>query len=164
MTKRPVLVTVIALLYFVGTATYGVLAVLDLISRNTLISLLNKLSPQGAGPAPVLLKMEPLLWLYFAVMAVVVGLLGYGMWTLRNWARVITIVLTAVSLVYGLATLARLASGIDVSTLVSTLFRLGLCVLMLWYMWRPGVRAAFRSTDIAAGSNSRIGGEIHERG
>ena len=166
MTKRPLLVTVISLLYFVSTGTYTALAMLDLFRRYTLVSLLNMLSPQGVGPATMLLKLEPLLWLYFVMMAGIVALLGYGCWTLRNWARVVTIVITVASLVGEgeMVALGLLVGDISAFTLLLTLFRLALCVLLLWYLWRPGVRAAFRRTARADDANSLVGGELYERG
>lgn len=155
-------VSLMSVLYFVSAGVYIVLVLLAIGSRETLRALLNGLSPQDLGPAPVLLKLEPMLWLYFAIMAVVVTFLGYGMWTLRNWARVVTIMITAVSLVYAVVSLAQIASHINPSTLVLSLVRIGLCLLVLWYLWRPDVRAAFRKPAIKERPNSLIGGQIHE--
>jgi hypothetical protein len=167
MTKRPASVTVISVLYFASTGSYTALAVLDLFSRDTLVSLLNQLSPQGVGPAPILLRMEPLLWLYLLMMAAGGALVGYGMWTLRNWARIVTIVITVASLVSEgeMVALGLLVGDISAFTLLFTLFRLALCVLLLSYLWRPGVRAAFRRKAPMKEANSFIGGgELYERG
>lgn len=164
MAKRPWGVSLMSVLYFVSAGSYIVLMVLAISARDTLRTVLNGLSPQGSGPAPVLLKLEPILWIYFAIMAVVVALVGYGMWTVRGWARVVTIVITAVSLVYGVVSLVHLASHISLSTLLLGLLRVGLCLLVLWYMWRPNVREAFRRPAIKEIPSSLTGDEIHERG
>jgi uncharacterized membrane protein (DUF2068 family) len=94
-----------------------------------------------------------MLGLYFTVMVAVAGLLGYGMWTLRNWARLVTAIMTAVSLIVGVVFLTRIVSHINLSTLLLNLLRIGLCLLVLWYLWRPSVRAAFRSRSIKEASS-----------
>ena len=155
-------VSLMSILYFVGAGAYLVLVLVAISSRETLRSLLTGLSPQDAGPASVLLKLEPMLWLYFAVMAVVVALLGYGMWTLRNWARVVTMAITAVSLLSSGVSFAQILSHISPSTLMLTLLRIGLCLLILQYLWKAEVRAAFRRPVNQEHADALAGGEIHE--
>jgi hypothetical protein len=164
MAKRPWGVSLMSVLSFVSAGLYIVLMVLAIFAQDTLRTVLNGLSPQGSGPAPVLLKLEPMLWIYFAIMAVVVAFLGYGLWTVRNWARVVTIVITGVSLLYGVVSLVQLGSHINLSTFLLGLLRVGLCLLVLWYLWRPNVREAFRRPVNKQNPSSLIGDEIHERG
>ena len=147
LAKRPWGVSLMAILYFVGAGFYVVLSGLAIAAPETLRSLLGALSPQGSGPA-ILLNLGPILGLYFTIMVGVAGLLGYGMWTLRNWARLVTAIMTAVSLIMVVVFLAQIVSQINLSTLLLDLLRSGLCLLVLWYLWRPGVRAAFRSRSI----------------
>ncbi len=155
-------VSLMAILYCVGAGAYLVLVLLAIGSRETLHSLLNGLSPQDSGPAQALLKLEPMLWAYFAVMAVVVAFLGYGMWALRNWARVVTLIITGVSLASTLVSVAQIADHINSTALGLSLFRVGLCLLVIWYLRRPDIRAAFRRPVIKERPNALIGGEIHE--
>src|SRR5262245_56665514 len=152
LAKRPWGVSLMAVLYFVGAGFYVALLGLAIAAPETLRSLLRTLSPQGSGPA-FLLNLGPMLGLYFTVMVAVTGLLGYGMWTLRNWARLVTAIMTAVSLIVGVFFLARIVSHINLSTLLLDLLRIGLCLLVLWYLWRPSVRAAFRSRSIEEASS-----------
>jgi hypothetical protein len=147
--KRPWGVSLMAVLYFIGAGFYVVLLSMALAVPTALHALLNGLSPQGSGPA-ILLNLGRVLAIYFTIMIVVAGLLGYGMWALKNWSRLITAFITAVSLIVGIVFFVRIASGVNPSTLLLELFRVGLCVLVLWYLWRPNVRAAFRSRSYTA--------------
>jgi hypothetical protein len=131
-----------AVLYFVGAGLYVVLLGLVIAGQGTLRSLLTALSPQGAGPV-MLLNLGPMLAIYFTIMIAVAGLLGYGMWTLRNWARIVTAIITAVSLIVGVVFLVRIGGQLNISPLLLDFVRIGLCLLVLWYLWRPNVRAAF---------------------
>ena len=142
ITRRPLGVSLLAILAFIAVASYVVLTVLAIAAPQTLRSLLGGLSPQGSGPE-MLLSLGALLGVYFAVMAALSALFGYGMWTLRNWARVITIIIAALSLIGTVVSLVQVARDINMSTLLLGGLRVGLCVLVLWYMWTPGVRAAF---------------------
>ena len=144
--KRPLGVTLLAVLSFISVGTYLMLMFLSLFAPETVRSLLEGLSPQGSGPV-MLLSMGRILGIYFAAMALLGGLFGYGMWTLRNWARWVTIVLSAISLVATVAGLIGIGTGMSVSAILVGLFRIGLCLLVLWYMWVPGVRLAFRSRN-----------------
>ncbi len=145
--KRPWGVSLISILYFINVGVYLVLLVLAIAAPETLRSILGAASPAGSGPA-ALLNLGPLLAIYFAVMAGLVGLLGYGMWTLRNWARWVTSVIAAISLIGTLFGLVELANNFTLSAILLTLLRVGLSLLVLWYMWTPSVRAAFRSRSI----------------
>ena len=145
--KRPSGVSLISILYFINVVVYGFLFSLAITSPETLSSVLGGASPAGSGPDS-LLNLGPLLTIYLAVMSVLVGLLGYGMWTLRNWARWVTMIISAVSLVATIFAFVGLASNFTIPALSFTLFRLGLSVLVLWYMWTPSVRAAFQGHTV----------------
>jgi hypothetical protein len=47
----------------------------------------------------LLLRLGPLLPFYFLLMGVLPGALGWGFWTLKNWARLIVSALLVISLV-----------------------------------------------------------------
>lgn len=140
--KRPWGVSLLAILFFVGVASYTMLTLLTIAAPETLRSVLIGLSPQGSGPE-LLLSMGGLLTIYFTIMAIVAGLIGYGLWTLRNWARWLVIVITALSLLAAIAGIVQALNNINPSTLLLGFFRIGLSTLVLWYLWAANVRVAF---------------------
>lgn len=68
--------------------------------------------------------------------------IGYGLWRRQNWARFVTIVLTGWMLASALFSAPRL----DISTQTTWLVWAGLCACVLYYLFTPAVRTAFRST------------------
>jgi len=152
--NRPIGISIIAVFYFIGVVSYMALLSLAIFSAGTLTYILSGLSPGGVGP-DALLSLGRFLAIYFGVMLIVVGLLGYGMWKLRNWARWITIVITAASLVITLFGVVELVTSPSIPGLVLVALRLGLCVLILWYLFSSGVRDAF-SKQTAAITGSEV--------
>lgn len=142
-TKRPLGVTILAILNFLGAATESMLLLLAVSAPDTLRSLLAGLSPQGSGP-DALLNMGTGLALYFVAIIALMLVLGYGLWTLRNWARIITIIITAISLLGTLIGFVQIGAEIGLSAVLLGLLRVGLCILILWYLFKPNVREAFR--------------------
>lgn len=147
--KRPWGVSLLAILFFVAVVSYSILTFLAIAAPETLRSVLIGLSPQGSGPE-TLLNMGGLLMIYFLVMGVVAAVVGYGLWTLRNWARWIVIVITALSLLAAVAGTVQVLNNIELSTVLFGLVRIGLSALLLWYLWTSNVRVAFRHGILSA--------------
>jgi hypothetical protein len=141
-TDRPVGVSVLAVVYFIAVASYAVLLVTFLGSPQTLNGWLTTISPEGVGPS-MLLNLGRALTIYFAIMIIVIGAVAWGMWTLKNWSRWFTIVITAISLAVTLIGISSLASSFTIVGLCLELVRIGLCVLILWYLFTPTIRRAF---------------------
>ena len=145
---KPKGVIVLAALYLVSVGVYIVLLTLWIVAPETLSSILGALTPGGVTGPERLLVLGAYLPVYFSVMGVITAALAYGMWTLRNWARIVTILITAVSLIGTLPGLAALFSDFMVGALLLNVLRVGLSVLVLWYLWTPAVRDSFaRSSE-----------------
>ena len=70
--------------------------------------------------------------LYFAV--------GYGLWKLKNWTRIITIVLSGLGAAFGL--LGSLMA-FEIISLVIQLVILAIYGWVLWYLFQSHVKEAF---------------------
>lgn len=86
----------------------------------------------GYGPNSGLVAVVGGVVLLFGVLAVVVGL---GMWTRKGWAWTLAVVL------YGLGVVVSLIN-IAVGRL-SEIISLVIDLLIIWYLWKPHVRAYF---------------------
>ncbi|MGB0037095.1 MAG: hypothetical protein WBP79_16635 [Candidatus Acidiferrales bacterium] len=143
MRPRPLGVTVLSALLFFNVATYVVLIVMSIRYPSQLRVLLEGMAPGGgAGPAP-LLKLGAMLPVYFLGMAIVAGLMGRGLLQLKNWARLVLLALAALTIIATVVETVRGTSGMTASTLVLTLLRLGIVVLVAWYLNSAKVREAF---------------------
>jgi multiple sugar transport system permease protein len=79
----------------------------------------------------------------FLLWACIMGSIGFGLWTLRNWARTGLIVWFVLAFVAEI--LRRLSSGR--LALSEEVFEIAVFALFLWYLRRPGVREAFSGDD-----------------
>ena len=68
------------------------------------------------------------------------ALLGWGLWTLRNWGRKVVLALAYVAVVFTLVGLLR--QPLRVMHIVN----LGVYALVIWYLSRASVRATFTRT------------------
>lgn len=70
------------------------------------------------------------------VLGLLVIVLGWGLWAGKDWARLITIVLTGIGALFAL--IALVSGG------VPSIFALAIDALIIWYLTRPHVVAFFR--------------------
>ncbi len=75
----------------------------------------------------------------FGAFAIIVGLfavvVGWGMWSGRTWAWLLAVVLYAIGILFGFTSLAAGS--------LSSIVGLVIDVFLLWYMFRPHVKAFF---------------------
>lgn len=86
--------------------------------------------------------------IFFFVYAVVAFVAGYGIWTLREWGRILSIVLAIVSLLFSLPGLLMMHLHLFFGGY--RLFRIAISILIIWYLVQPQIKALFRRTVPAA--------------
>ncbi len=139
--ERPLGVTIIAVLQFFGTA----LMILVALALGTgMLRTMLGLSPIASVPRVTLLAGAGILGatvvLLFACFLVA---LGYGMWKLRNWARIATMAIEALGAVGAAFGFLWALAHVTVLALLLTSIRLGINLLILWYLSQPHVVRAF---------------------
>jgi hypothetical protein len=120
----------------------AILAVLDIVVG--VILLLAGLGLAAAGSSSMLATygygslsgLVTILGGFFLLVGLLAVLVGWGFWTGKGWAWTLAVVLYVLGL---LLSLLSLVSGI-IPSIVSVLIE----GLILWYLWRPNVRAYFR--------------------
>jgi len=140
--NRPTGVTVIAVLAFVGTAflvIFGILAFLGGAFIGAMIG--SGVQAQGSGAAGAGLGafIGAIIGVIFLVMAAVYLICGIGLWKLKEWGRMLTIVITAIGMVLALFNLLHFHP----ITMFFILVRLGIGGLIIWYLSQPQIKAAF---------------------
>ncbi len=154
MKTRPLGVSAMAVLYFISVATYGVLAILSAVSPDKIRALLTMATTGGQpGPAP-LLGLGAFLPVYFLAMALVSYFLGRGMWRLKLWAWIVTLILCGVSLAVGGIELLRSMHGMDAMARATAWLRIGFTALVIWYLGLRRVREAFRRRQDGSGGSA----------
>ena len=150
---RPVGVTIISILQFLGAA-FLILAGIGLIVGGGMIGSLISRNSQLSGPGLVgfMAGLGAVVAVFFFVFAAIGATLGWGMWQLKNWARIITLVFACVGIFFGGLWLFLSLLHFNVISMVFLGIRLAINALIIWYLLQPHVRAAFegRPRAIAA--------------
>jgi hypothetical protein len=141
---RPIGVTIIAILQFLG-ATILILAGVGLIVGGGMIgSLLSRNSQlSGAGLTGIMAGLGAVVSVFFFVFAAIVALVGWGMWQLKNWARIVTLVFACIGIVFGGIWLLLSLMHFNLFAMVFLGIRLAINGLIIWYLLQAHVKAAF---------------------
>jgi len=137
---RPLGVTVLALLYGIG-------GVLSLISGAMMLAIAPSLmKPFGMyGYMGGIMGGLSIMYFVFGAIGIVIA---YGLWNLRNWARIAVIVLSVLGIIWSLGVISVMMgvsaslgiSGVEV-TVMSGIVGIAIYGAIIWYMLR--VREAF---------------------
>ena len=100
MKTRPIGITILAVLGFLSVLFYLVMTVIALVNPAQANNLLQGMSGGGAGPAP-LQHLAAILPAYFLVTGLFSAALSWGLWTLKNWARILCLVVIGLSVIGG---------------------------------------------------------------
>lgn len=139
---RPTGVTVIAILEFIGAGGCILLGIGTLVGASFFGAAMSQ--AQGGGPGGGLFAMlGGAISIFFFIIGAICALLGWGLWTLKNWARMVVIVLSALGLVLSLLALLQFSAAV----LVGLIIRVAINGLIIWYLLKPEVKAAFEGTQ-----------------
>jgi hypothetical protein len=145
---RPTGVTIIAVLDFIG-AGFCVLAGLAMMLGGGFMATMMGQQDGGAG-AGFLGAIGAAAGVFFLVCAAVAVLLGWGLLKLKEWARIVTIVLAALGAVGALFGLLGVMGHFAAVAVFFVLIRLAINGLIIWYLLQPHVKAAFQGVQAKA--------------
>jgi hypothetical protein len=140
--ERPTGVTIIAVLYFLGTAFLGLCGLLFIVGG----SMLSGLAKSGGPGSAILAAGGAVVGAIFLVLALIELAIGIGFIKLQNWARVVAIIFTGIAVLLGILGLFSLLLHLMVFALI---IRLAVLVLQIWiliYLFKPHVKQAFGAT------------------
>ncbi len=148
---RPVGVTILAILYFLGALACIIGGILTIVGGGIAASLANQAGGQGAGAgAGVLGALGAAAGVVVLIFGALDFLLGWGMLKLKNWARIITIVLMALGIVGSLFGVIGLLAHFTVFGLLWIVVWVAIYALIIWYLVKPDVKAAFQGGQAKA--------------
>jgi uncharacterized membrane protein (DUF2068 family) len=140
--QRPTGVTILAILWFIGA---GILVISALVAfaGGSLLAQMLKNAPGMGNLAGGLVAVVGVIALMFAALYAVTG---YGLWALKNWGRILALVLTAIGLLLTLVGLAAVFANFGMSLLIWQIIRIAICAWIIWYLLQPTVKQAFGQT------------------
>jgi hypothetical protein len=136
--QRPTGVTVLAILAFLGAGLMVIAGLVMFAGGAMLAAALRSSMPGGvlAGVTSVI----GVFCLLFAALYVVTGI---GLWTLKPWGRILTIILVSLGLLFGVIGLLTSMMHFMIGLVIWRVFWCAIDALILWYMFTPEVKRAF---------------------
>lgn len=127
MKSRPLGITILALLAILS----GLFAVCaGLVAFGAFgVGVLGSLLGAGSGGGALIGGIYGVVWGSVSI------LLGLGLWQMRSWARLGTIIVQAINLLYAVFALIGPSSVPWINVIIS--------VIIIWYLMRPRVQVAF---------------------
>jgi len=147
---RPTGVVVIAILDFLGAGFCILMVVAMMLGGGFLASFINQGGQGNAEAAGILAGVGVMMGVFCLIAAAIDVVLAVGLLKLKEWARIVTIILTGI---FGALVLLGLLSGFVHFHLVATVIRI--CVLaiqafVIMYLLKPEVKAAFQAPQARA--------------
>jgi hypothetical protein len=146
---RPVGVTILAILDFIGAALC-LLGGIGMLVGGSAIGAAISQQAGSSGGGGIFAMLGAAAGVFMLVFAAIAALLGWGLWGLKNWARIITIVLMGINIAFGLLGLVAIFAHFNVLSFIWSVFWMAIYALVIWYLLKPEVKAAFQGQARAA--------------
>jgi uncharacterized membrane protein (DUF2068 family) len=137
--QRPIGVTILALFDFLGMVVLLLGGLLLAVGMGVA-----GMSKEVAGGMGAILAGVGIFGAVFCfILAVLYGVLGWGLWSLKNWARIITVVFAGIGLAFGALGLVMSLIHFEIFSLFLQAVPVAVNALIVWYMLQPHVKQAF---------------------
>ena len=138
---RPTGVTILAVLSFLGAGLYLLgAAVMFLVGSSAGLA---AMAGRGGGMGGPLAAMGAFAGIACLILAVLCLVNGIGLLKLRGWARLLTILLVLLGVVFEVLGIVRALPGMHVAIIVWQLILIAIDAWIVIYLFKPHVNAAF---------------------
>ena len=151
---RPVGVTILAILNFIGAAFCLLGGIGMILGGGFIATMLSQQGQGSAGAAGVLAGLGAAAGIFIIIMGGVSALVGFGMWKLKGWARIVSIVLYALSGVFQLLGILGSLAHFNAFALIWGAFWVAVDAFVIWYLFKPEVKAAFQQAPMARAASA----------
>ncbi|MCU1256856.1 MAG: hypothetical protein JWM83_3155 [Candidatus Angelobacter sp.] len=149
---RPVGVTILAILNFIGAAFCLLLGLVMILGGGFIATILSQQGQGSAGAAGVLAGLGAAAGVFIIIMGGVSAFLGFGLWKLKGWARIVSIVLYGISAAFQVLGILGTLAHFNVFALMWGAFWVAVDAFIIWYLLKPEVKAAFQPPMVRAAS------------
>ena len=139
---RPTGIALIAVYHFLAALVLAVVGI-SLLVGGTIFSAIIGGHESGVFASLGLLvgAVGGIIFLSFALLYAIAG---WGVWAMREWGRILSIVMAVLSLLFSLPGLLLMAMSLNLFLGGYRIFRIAISVLILWYLMQPQTKAVFR--------------------
>ncbi|HET9365277.1 MAG TPA: hypothetical protein VFP71_09750 [Candidatus Angelobacter sp.] len=148
--NKPAGVIVIAILYFLGAGILLLAGIGFVIGGGAIAAAMSQQSQAGGGLATLMGFLGAGVGIFFLVCGVLDALIGIGLLKLKNWARIVAIVFAAIGACFQIFGLLTSLAHFNPVSFVISLIVLGVQALIIWYLLKPEVKAAFQGAQARA--------------
>lgn len=143
---RPTGVSIIAVLDFIGAGICVLFGIAALLGAGFLGAFMSQAQGGNASAGGFMAVLGGAISIVFIIIGAISGLVGWGMWTLKGWARIVQIIFAALGLLGALSALLHFSGAM----LVGFVIRIAINGLIIWYLVKPEVAAAFSGNQTKA--------------
>ncbi len=147
--NRPTGVSILAVLCFIGAGFCLLGGIGALIGGGAIASMISQQGQAGAG---IFAALGAAAGIMIIIIGGVYALVGMGLWKVKNWARITTIVLTVIGAVMQLPGLFAALVHFNVLALLWVAFWLAIDVWIVMYLLKPEIKAAFQGPSAMGAS------------
>jgi uncharacterized membrane protein (DUF2068 family) len=150
---RPGGVTAISILWFVLGGLCACFGILAMVGGGFIATMLNQQGQAGSsGLAGILAGLGAALGVLFLLFAACYVVMALGLWKLKEWARIVGVVLTAIAVLLQLPGLFSTLTHFSPGRLLWSVLWIAIDCLIIVYLLKPEVKAAFQVPQIRAAS------------
>jgi hypothetical protein len=139
--KRPTGVTILGVLAYLAAVLLVLAGLLSFFAGSFAAKLMANAG--SSVPASIAGIIGGAIGVVFILFAVLYFATGYGLMALKNWGRIITIILSILSILGSLLGFTALMHGFAMFVVFWALVRLVISIVILWYLFQPEVKQAF---------------------
>ena len=141
---RPVGVTILAILNFIGAAFCLIGGIGVILGGGFIATMLSQQGQGSAGAAGILAGLGAAAGVFIIIIGGVSALVGFGLWKLKEWARIVSIILYGISAAFQLLGILGSLAHFNVFALFWGAFWIAVDAFVIWYLLKPEVKAAFQ--------------------
>jgi hypothetical protein len=151
---RPVGVTILAILNFIGAAFCLLGGIGMILGGGFIATMLSQQGQGSAGAAGILAGLGAAAGVFIIIVGGVSALVGFGLWKLKGWARIVSIVLYGISAALQLLGLLGSLAHFNAFAVIWSVFWVAVDAFIIWYLLKPEVKAAFQSRPMASAASA----------
>jgi hypothetical protein len=151
---RPVGVTILAILNFIGAAFCLLGGIGMILGGGFIATMLSQQGQGSAGAAGILAGLGAAAGVCIIIVGGVSALVGFGLWKLKGWARIVSIILYAISGAFQLLGILGSLAHFNLFALVWGAFWVAVDAFVIWYLLKPEVKAAFHPRPMASAASA----------